>query len=205
MTQRSTGLQQVCIIWICHDPLQFTKPNYISLVLHPKHKLKYFEKQGWEKDWVKTAEEIVWRNSSEIMKNTLLTNWRCLRNLKERSASIDFLLLLLFQAFSSPKTTAAQNQRAHHQAPMRRTLQMSLTGTSHLVASRELTIRSDGGTRTKLAILICLIWQRIILQFQVSILSAFQVELILIQDMLNRIVTTSGIEPETSCNHGQVL
>ena len=82
---------------------------------------------------------------------------------------------------------------------------MSLTGTSHLVASRELTIRSDGGTRTKLAILICLIWQRIILQFQVSILSAFQVELILIQDMLNRIVTTSGIEPETSCNHGQVL
>ena len=31
--------------------------NYV--VLHPKHKLKYFEKQKWEEDWVKTAEEIV--------------------------------------------------------------------------------------------------------------------------------------------------
>lgn len=29
------------------------------LVLHPKHKLKYFEKQGWDKEWITTAEEIV--------------------------------------------------------------------------------------------------------------------------------------------------
>ena len=31
----------------------------IFLVLHPKHKLKYFEKQGWDKEWINTAEEIV--------------------------------------------------------------------------------------------------------------------------------------------------
>ena len=33
---------------------------YIYLVLHPKHKLKYFEKQDWDKNWIKTAEDIVW-------------------------------------------------------------------------------------------------------------------------------------------------
>jgi hypothetical protein len=29
------------------------------LVLHPRHKLKYFEKQGWDDAWINTAEEIV--------------------------------------------------------------------------------------------------------------------------------------------------
>ena len=29
------------------------------LVLHPCHKLKYFEKAGWEPDWITAAEEIV--------------------------------------------------------------------------------------------------------------------------------------------------
>ena len=30
-----------------------------SLVLHPTHKLKYFQKKGWDKEWISTAEEIV--------------------------------------------------------------------------------------------------------------------------------------------------
>ena len=30
------------------------------IVLHPTHKLKYFSKQGWDKEWIKTAEDIVW-------------------------------------------------------------------------------------------------------------------------------------------------
>jgi hypothetical protein len=29
------------------------------IVLHPKHKLKYFEKQNWDETWITTAEEIV--------------------------------------------------------------------------------------------------------------------------------------------------
>ena len=29
------------------------------LVLHPKHKLKYFEQAGWENEWVEKAEELV--------------------------------------------------------------------------------------------------------------------------------------------------
>lgn len=31
----------------------------ILLVLHPRHKLKYFERAGWEPEWISTAEEIV--------------------------------------------------------------------------------------------------------------------------------------------------
>jgi hypothetical protein len=31
----------------------------LIIVLHPTHKLKYFAKQGWDKEWIKTAEEIV--------------------------------------------------------------------------------------------------------------------------------------------------
>ena len=33
--------------------------NSLSLVLHPHHKLKYFENAGWEEDWVDTARQIV--------------------------------------------------------------------------------------------------------------------------------------------------
>ena len=33
--------------------------NFIYLVLHPKHKLKYFQKQGWDNTWITMAKEIV--------------------------------------------------------------------------------------------------------------------------------------------------
>ena len=28
-------------------------------VLHPRYKLEYFKKAGWEPDWINTAEELV--------------------------------------------------------------------------------------------------------------------------------------------------
>jgi hypothetical protein len=31
----------------------------LEKVLHPKHKLKYFKKQGWDRNWIETAENIV--------------------------------------------------------------------------------------------------------------------------------------------------
>ncbi|KIL60459.1 hypothetical protein M378DRAFT_83694, partial [Amanita muscaria Koide BX008] len=31
----------------------------IAMVLHPRHKLQYFETTSWERDWIATAEEIV--------------------------------------------------------------------------------------------------------------------------------------------------
>ena len=33
--------------------------SYILLVLHPRHKLKYFKNVGWEQEWIDKAEEIV--------------------------------------------------------------------------------------------------------------------------------------------------
>jgi len=38
--------------------LAFLHVNLI-LVLHPKHKLQYFEQAGWEASWVERAEELV--------------------------------------------------------------------------------------------------------------------------------------------------
>ena len=29
------------------------------IVLHPRHKLQYFEKAGWEESWIKTSHDIV--------------------------------------------------------------------------------------------------------------------------------------------------
>jgi len=43
---------------IC-STIQLTYLTGLILVLHPQHKLEYFEKAGWEKAWVKRAEEIV--------------------------------------------------------------------------------------------------------------------------------------------------
>ena len=34
-------------------------PYSFFLVLHPRHKLKYFENAGWEEDWINTARQIV--------------------------------------------------------------------------------------------------------------------------------------------------
>jgi hypothetical protein len=31
----------------------------IFTVLHPRHKLQYFEKAGWEESWIKTSRDIV--------------------------------------------------------------------------------------------------------------------------------------------------
>ncbi|RXW14793.1 hypothetical protein EST38_g11056 [Candolleomyces aberdarensis] len=31
----------------------------IAIVLHPSYKLRYFKKAGWDKDWMKTAEDII--------------------------------------------------------------------------------------------------------------------------------------------------
>ena len=38
----------------------FTINSFLSLlVLHPCHKLRYFENAGWEEEWIKKVEEIL--------------------------------------------------------------------------------------------------------------------------------------------------
>jgi hypothetical protein len=42
--------------WICFA--MYSSPNSCPTVLHPRHKLKYFENAGWEADWIAAAEDI---------------------------------------------------------------------------------------------------------------------------------------------------
>ena len=53
ITLTFTGSQWVCFL------LLYNLFAYIFLVLHPRHKLKYLEKAGWEKEWIENAEAIV--------------------------------------------------------------------------------------------------------------------------------------------------
>ena len=37
----------------------FTTYFSVILVLHPRHKMKYFKSAGWEEDWIQTARKII--------------------------------------------------------------------------------------------------------------------------------------------------
>ena len=47
------AMGQIILLFYCVSQANF------YLVLHPKHKLKYFEQAGWENEWVEKAEELV--------------------------------------------------------------------------------------------------------------------------------------------------
>lgn len=51
----SIGSQWVC--FFVHLFIYFIQVS--PTVLHPRHKLQYFEKAGWEDSWIKTSREIV--------------------------------------------------------------------------------------------------------------------------------------------------
>ena len=47
-------------LWVCNY-LNILSINlyFLNLVLHPRHKLKYFKDASWEQDWIDTAKDIV--------------------------------------------------------------------------------------------------------------------------------------------------
>jgi hypothetical protein len=56
ITLKFTALQ-----WVCSSNFSFycIVLTVSLLVLHPRHKLKYFERASWETEWITAAEEIV--------------------------------------------------------------------------------------------------------------------------------------------------
>lgn len=48
--------------------------SYPFLVLHPRHKLKYFENAGWQDEWITRAEQIV-RTQFEASYGSMDTSW----------------------------------------------------------------------------------------------------------------------------------
>jgi hypothetical protein len=57
--QKSIVSQWVCILLYNSNSIFTHFDVHPSLVLHPRHKLKYFKTAGWEDDWIDAAETIV--------------------------------------------------------------------------------------------------------------------------------------------------
>ena len=68
-TPRYFGLQWVCIFLLFHFFF-----SYLPLVLHPRHKLRYFKNAGWQDEWIERAEEIV-RTEFNLSYGSLDTSW----------------------------------------------------------------------------------------------------------------------------------
>lgn len=60
-TTRPIFQKTIALQWVCSfiSLLVTTTSNNTILVLHPRHKLKYFENAGWEEEWIETARQIV--------------------------------------------------------------------------------------------------------------------------------------------------
>jgi hypothetical protein len=48
--------------------------SHLLLVLHPRHKLRYFKNVGWQDDWIERAEEIV-HTEFDLSYGSLDTSW----------------------------------------------------------------------------------------------------------------------------------
>ena len=57
--QKSIVSQWVCLLLYNSKSIFTHFGVHPPLVLHPRHKLKYFKTAGWEDDWVDAAETIV--------------------------------------------------------------------------------------------------------------------------------------------------
>ena len=68
MTLKYIELRWVCFLWR-YILIYFV--FWISVVLHPSHKLTSFEAANWEDEWVSTAEEIVHTEFSKTYANVI--------------------------------------------------------------------------------------------------------------------------------------
>ena len=76
-----TGLPRVCFMALLVVSLLMSQ----AIVLHPQMKLKYFQQQGWFKEWIDTAEAIVqeefekYANKNQIpQQNVCVSSRNCL-------------------------------------------------------------------------------------------------------------------------------
>ena len=67
---------------------------YPCLVLHPRHKLRYFKNAKWQDDWIDRAEDIV-RSQFDLSYRSLDTSWATPQETqlaKAHVSTFDFLL-----------------------------------------------------------------------------------------------------------------
>ena len=59
-TTKLTTLRFTGLLWVHFlHPSSFRMQTHQVLVLHPRHKSKYFRTAGWEEEWIETAHSIV--------------------------------------------------------------------------------------------------------------------------------------------------
>ena len=64
--------------------------SYVLLVLHPRHKLKYFKNAGWEDECIKKAEEIMCKEFDKSY-GSLDASWAVLQSSKSKVCSLYYL------------------------------------------------------------------------------------------------------------------
>ena len=103
MTLRDTGLQWVCIICFQYHS------KCIYLVLHPKHKLRYFEKQNWEENWIKTAEEIVQEEFKQNYEEYLPRKQKTSQSQSSSKRQVGIYIYIFFFFFNVLKVFQSRN------------------------------------------------------------------------------------------------
>jgi hypothetical protein len=83
--------------------LRHFSDQIIYLVLHPKYKLKYFEKLKWEDDWVKTVDEIVREEFKRNYEEYRLRDPKTSQSLGGKVSIIFITIVSLFQGFPVPQ------------------------------------------------------------------------------------------------------
>ena len=149
----------------------------ILLVLHPRHKLQYFEKAGWEESWIKTSREIV---------RTEFDQTYAFMDVEEQSNAppppsvciiyfIPLLLMLRLLFFSVLLLLTTFLMICQHFPPL---LNPIFAINSIIISAPTpsmLPIQSLGGTGNASFILVSIAWHWITSLFQVSLFIYFQV------------------------------
>ncbi|KIK35165.1 hypothetical protein CY34DRAFT_96601 [Suillus luteus UH-Slu-Lm8-n1] len=79
----------------------------IAMVLHPRHKLSYFQSAGWQQDWIDTAEDLV-RTEFKCYVSHLLVPTN--RNDNPSPLEADVNIFNHLPTLSQPKPTASAKE-----------------------------------------------------------------------------------------------
>ena len=154
-------------------------PSRVPVVLHPRHKLQYFKKAGWDETWIKTSRDIVrteFDGSYAFMDIDVESQDT---EPTPPSVCIFFFTLVLntdvFFSFSALPLLKTYLTNCRHFLP----LQKPIFETNSIVISaptRSMSqIQSLGGTRNGPLILVSIAWHWITWRFRVSFLIKFRV------------------------------
>ena len=78
----------------------FTFFSHLWLVLHPRHKLRYFKNAEWQEEWIETAEEIV-RTEFDLSYGSWDTSWSTTRETRlDTKAKVRVLSIVILYKVS---------------------------------------------------------------------------------------------------------